>query len=89
MRECENNIKTFRHSWLPALSDIQTFLNNLYILTGCGINEFTCANGNCIDAMFECDGGSDCSDGSDESNCGKLSTRSFLFLLAGNKLYEL
>jgi len=37
---------------------------------GCGLYEFTCANGECIDAMFECDGGGDCSDGSDESNCG-------------------
>ena len=40
-------------------------------LIGCGNNEFTCSNGECIRASLECDGGRDCRDGTDEhARCG-------------------
>nr|XP_022341960.1 basement membrane-specific heparan sulfate proteoglycan core protein-like isoform X4 [Crassostrea virginica] len=42
--------------------------------TRCSANEFQCANGNCIEMTFRCDGVSgDCRDNSDELNCGGIS----------------
>ena len=38
--------------------------------TGCSDNEFTCNNGKCIPAEYECDNENDCGDGSDEAGCG-------------------
>ena len=38
----------------------------------CDSSQFTCDNGQCIPASFECDGYSDCGDDSDESSCGKV-----------------
>ena len=35
----------------------------------CRSDQFTCANGQCIFATFECDTIVDCADGSDESLC--------------------
>ena len=37
--------------------------------TGCGFNEFTCRNGNCIPQSFICDGDNDCNDYSDVQSC--------------------
>ena len=38
---------------------------------GCGPDEFTCDNGQCIPISARCDGkSSECSDSSDERNCG-------------------
>ncbi|XP_061073285.1 kunitz-type protease inhibitor 1a [Conger conger] len=38
----------------------------------CGPDQFTCANGCCIDKALECDKNQQCSDGSDETSCQKL-----------------
>ena len=35
----------------------------------CSEEEFTCANGCCLDAGLDCDKEEQCSDGSDEKNC--------------------
>jgi len=34
---------------------------------------FKCDNGNCIPKSYKCDGDNDCTDGSDENNCGLIS----------------
>merc|ERR1711970_1278685 len=35
----------------------------------CNRNQFSCDNGNCINASWKCDGDNDCGDMSDENNC--------------------
>ena len=38
----------------------------------CGSGEWTCRNGDCIPENYRCDDQSDCYDGSDEVDCGKI-----------------
>ena len=45
----------------------------LYIYQkGCSTNQFTCANGQCVPVASRCNGVRECSDGSDEANCGNM-----------------
>ena len=44
------------------------FVNSHYQV--CTEDQYECPDGDCISASWECDGYSDCSDGSDETNCG-------------------
>lgn len=38
----------------------------------CSSNQFKCLNGDCIDFKKRCDQKTDCSDFSDEANCGTM-----------------
>ena len=40
----------------------------------CADNKFTCKNGECILAKWECDAEADCLDSSDEEKCGMMSS---------------
>ena len=50
--------------------DIQIRL--ILFIKGCLANEFTCNNGQCVPSTARCNGRYECTDGSDESNCGNL-----------------
>jgi hypothetical protein len=43
-------------------------------LTGCGDDEFTCADATCVAMSVRCDAKGDCSDGSDEADCKAIMT---------------
>lgn len=38
----------------------------------CGRDQFSCTSGQCVPLDFVCDGDYDCSDRSDEQNCGEF-----------------
>lgn len=38
----------------------------------CRVDQATCQNGQCISRDYLCDGETDCTDGSDESRCGRI-----------------
>ena len=40
------------------------------MVKGCTKDHFKCDNGECVPSVWKCDGESDCSDDSDESDCG-------------------
>jgi hypothetical protein len=46
----------------------------------CGRDKFRCDDGKCIDDSFRCDDVTDCTDGSDERDCSRLS--------GGNGMYK-
>ena len=39
---------------------------------GCTADQFMCANGQCVPVTARCNSRRECSDGSDELNCGKI-----------------
>ncbi|XP_052817646.1 bone morphogenetic protein 1-like isoform X2 [Mya arenaria] len=43
------------------------------VIHQCHVSQFKCSNGDCIDASLHCDNSSDCSDKSDEKDCGGVS----------------
>ena len=62
-----------RSSWMiegdsPACSDEKSY-NIPLKLSGCGEEEFTCNDGQCIDINKRCDQIRDCRDRSDEKDC--------------------
>ena len=46
------------------------------------MTQFTCGNGQCVPLSARCNNVNECSDGSDEQNCGK-------FKLIGYVIYDL
>ena len=47
-------------------------ISYVYTLLGCTVAQFTCANGQCVPISARCNNVNECSDGSDEQNCGKF-----------------
>lgn len=45
---------------------------------GCGANEFRCTDGRCIGYELQCNGMEECSDGSDERDCGNYAIHTIL-----------
>ena len=39
--------------------------------SGCRADQFTCADGNCVEGRMRCDGVPQCEDLSDEDGCGR------------------
>ena len=46
--------------------------NHAFLIQGCSSNQFTCNNGQCVPSTARCNSRRDCTDGSDETNCGNL-----------------
>lgn len=69
----------YPHDWSNLIAFFTIFLVTLSLtatcssaLFKCQVNQFKCQdNQNCIPASWRCDGGVDCTDGSDELGCGK------------------
>ena len=79
---CNTSLKYLVRDLFTMKSDLGTFVKILtfwQLFLGqpstvspstCAPSEATCSNGECIDRSRVCDGSYDCSDGSDETNCG-------------------
>lgn len=47
----------------------------MYVLFFFAKDEFRCTSGECVSKVAQCDGMSDCSDGSDESSCNAFTCK--------------
>ena len=53
-------------TWIDPLN-----YNFTISVASCASSQWTCSNGQCISSSYRCDGDQDCTDGSDELNCGE------------------
>lgn len=54
---------------------------------GCGETEFRCTDGRCIGYELQCNGVEECSDGSDERDCGNYAIHNTPYSLPHSHLY--
>ena len=71
-----NNYKIFGTTSWTIFNDSNLCPDNLHstktiTFSFCSDNEFTCAEGHCVDMNLRCDGRTDCEDGSDEQEMFK------------------
>ncbi|CAD5212711.1 unnamed protein product [Bursaphelenchus okinawaensis] len=65
---------------LDAIQSNQVKSAEISFDEGCSDDEFTCSNGKCIDKRRKCNQIHDCSDGSDEEDCGRFTALFWILL---------
>ena len=72
-----NSLYVCMHAYMShaAINAIKNIIALILIVSAlsvrrCSADEFTCGDGSCVDVRRRCDQYQDCSDGSDEANCG-------------------
>lgn len=57
-----------------AIASVRAFIDlpKNFVDSNCSDAEFFCTNFECVPLIKQCDGSRDCSDGSDENDCGKI-----------------
>ena len=85
-----NQSSSLQGCWLVALlfkikSSQKCLLFFISAPKKCGPDEFACSRGACLKKTWLCDDSLDCSDGSDEKNCSKLSCYCVLMQVSDQK----
>ena len=75
IKQLQANFMNYQISSLSDCSSGKPYSTTLK-LTGCEDDEFTCADGQCIDINLRCDQITDCRDESDEQECTLLRLKS-------------